>query len=289
VNYHVLGAAVLFGFIEGCILFLVSIGLSLCFGVMRIISLDQCGYYVLGAYITYTFTLLTGSYWFGLLIAMTVIAFIGFSIERVIFKNVYAKPVSYTMIISFGTLLLITGLTKYIWGLNAIPVAQPISGTFYIFGVEIPIYRLFIVIMAFLVYIFICFFLNKTIVGKAIRASIEDVEKVEALGINAYNLFTITFVIACILSGLGGALHAPLIMAEPYMGYNIMLYMFITAVLGGLGSVKGTMIAAIIIGETMSIGSVIWAPSTIMVPFVTFIIVLLVKPTGLFGSKLLKR
>jgi len=288
-NYHVLGTAVLFGFTEGCILFLVSIGLSLCFGLMRIISLDQCGYYALGAYITYTFTLLTGSCWFGLLIAMIVIAFIGFSIEHVIYKNVYAKPLTYTMIISFGTLLLITGLTKYIWGLNPIPVAQPISGTFYIFGVEVPIYRLFIVIVTFLIYIFICFFLNKTIIGKAIRASIEDVEKVEALGINAYNLFTITFVIACILSGLGGALHAPLIMAEPHMGSSILLYMFITAVLGGLGSVKGTMIAAIIIGETMSIGSVVWPPSTIILPFITFIIVLLIKPTGLFGSKLLKR
>jgi branched-chain amino acid transport system permease protein len=256
-NSHVLGAAVLFGFTEGCILFLVSIGLSLCFGLMRIISLDQCGYYALGAYITYTFTLLTGSYWFGLLIAMIVIAFIGFIIEHVIYKNVYAKPLTYTMIISFGALLLITGLTKYIWGLNPIPVAQPISGTFYIFGLEVPIYRLFIVIVTFLIYIFIYFFLNKTIIGKAIRASIEDVEKVEALGINAYNLFTI--------------------------------YMFITAVLGGLGSVKGTMIAAIIIGETISIGSVVWPPSTIILPFIAFIIVLLIKPTGLFGSKLLKR
>jgi branched-chain amino acid transport system permease protein len=288
-NSHVLGAAVLFGFTEGCILFLVSIGLSLCFGLMRIISLDQCGYYALGAYITYTFTLLTGSCWFGLLIAMIVIAFIGFIIEHVIYKNVYAKPLTYTMIISFGALLLITGLTKYIWGLNPIPVAQPISGTFYIFGLEVPIYRLFIVIVTFLIYIFIYFFLNKTIIGKAIRASIEDVEKVEALGINAYNLFTITFVIACILSGLGGALHAPLIMAEPYMGFSILLYMFITAVLGGLGSVKGTMIAAIIIGETISIGSVVWPPSTIILPFIAFIIVLLIKPTGLFGSKLLKR
>ena len=288
-NYHVLKAAVLFGFTEGCIFFLVSVGLSLCFGLMRIISLDQCAYYALGAYIAFTFGLLTGSYWFGLLIAMIVIGFIGLIVERVIFKNVYAKSLTYTMIISFGTLLLITGLTKYTWGLNSIPVAQPISGTFYIFGVEVPIYRLFIIIVTFSIYGLLCFFQNKTIVGKAIRASTEDVEKVEALGINAYKLFTITFVIACVLSGIGGALRAPLIVVTPHMGFDIMLYMFMTAVLGGLGSLKGTMIAAIIIGEITSIGSVIWAPSTIILPFVALIIVLLIKPTGLFGSKLLKR
>jgi len=288
-NYRVLGLSVLFGFTDGCILFLVSIGLSLCFGLMRIISLDQCGYYALGAYITYNFSLLTGNFWIALIISSMFIAILGLIVEYIIFKNVYAKPLTFTMIISFGTLLLITGIIKYIWGLNPLPVDIPLKGSLFMFGVEISIYRLFVVVITFLIYSLLYFFLEKTIVGKAIRASIEDVEEVQALGINGYQLFTITFVISCVLSGLGGALKAPLIMVQPYMGYEVLLYMFITAVLGGLGSLKGTMLAAIIIGVTMSIGSVVWAPSTIVVPFVAFIVVLLIKPTGLFGSKLLKR
>jgi len=288
-DVNLLGVAALFGFSDGCIFFLVAIGLSLCYGVMRFISLDQCAYYLLGAYITYSVTSITGNFWLGLLVTAILVALIGLGVEKVIYKNVYAKPMTYTMIVSFGLLLFIIGIVKYIWGVTPIPVGQPISGRFPLFGVMFPYYRLFIIIVTFVIYLLLHYFLNKTIVGKAIRASIEDIEKVEALGINGYKLFKITFVIACVLSSLGGAFHGPLIMVEPYMGLRILLYMFITAVLGGLGSLKGTMVAAIIIGETMSIGSIVWAPSTIIVPFLVFIIVLLIKPTGLFGSKLLKR
>ena len=288
-DINLLGTAILFGFSDGCIFFLVSIGLSLCFGVMRIISLDQCAYYSLGAYITYSLTLITGNFWLSLIITAGLIALIALGVEKIIYKNIYAKPITYTMIISFGVLLFVIGVIKYIWGLSPIPVGQPVKGDFILFGIAFPYYRLCIIIITFVVYGLIYCFLNKTIVGKAIRASIEDIEKVEALGINGYKLFTIIFVIACVLSALGGAFHGSLIMVEPNMGLHILLYMFITAVLGGLGSLKGTMIAAIIIGETISIGSIVWPPSTIIVPFLTFIVVLLIKPTGLFGSKLLKR
>ena len=286
---NLLGPALLFGFSDGCIFFLVSIGLSLCFGVMRIISLDQCAYYLLGAYITYSVTLATGSFWLGILVTMGLVALLGLGVERVIYKNIYSKSITYTMIVSFGLLLFITGVTKFIWGLSPIPVKAPINGSVTLLGVGFPNYRIFIIIITFVIYLLISYFLNKTIVGKAIRAGTEDMEKVESLGIDGYKLFKITFVMACVLSSLGGAFHGPLIMVQPYMGMSIMLYMFITAVLGGLGSLKGTMIAAIIIGETMSIGSIVWAPSTIIVPFLIFIIVLMIKPTGLFGTKLLKR
>jgi len=289
VEINLLGPALLFGFSDGCIFFLVSIGLSLCFGVMRIISLDQCAYYLLGAYITYSVTLATGSFWLGILVTMGLVALLGLGVERVIYKNIYSKSITYTMIVSFGLLLFITGVTKFIWGLSPIPVKAPINGSVTLLGVGFPNYRIFIIIITFVIYLLISYFLNKTIVGKAIRAGTEDMEKVESLGIDGYKLFKITFVMACVLSSLGGAFHGPLIMVQPYMGMSIMLYMFITAVLGGLGSLKGTMIAAIIIGETMSIGSIVWAPSTIIVPFLIFIIVLMIKPTGLFGTKLLKR
>ena len=156
-------------------------------------------------------------------------------------------------------------------------------------GTEIPVYRILVITIALLVYAGIWVFLNKTIVGKAIRAGIEDVEKVEGLGINVYRLFTITFLIAGALSGLGGGLHAPLIMVDPHMGLEMIPFVFMVVIIGGLGSIKGTLISAFVVGQVISLGALIWAPLSNMAPFAIMLLILLIKPTGLYGSKLLKR
>ncbi|MHB9099196.1 MAG: branched-chain amino acid ABC transporter permease, partial [Syntrophales bacterium] len=178
---------------------------------------------------------------------------------------------------------------KAIWGLVPRPVPMPIMTQMDIMGTDIPVYRLIVVIIAALVYVGIWLFLNKTITGKAIRAGIEDVEHVEGLGIDVYRLFTITFIIAGTLSGLAGGLHAPLIMVDPQMGLDVMPFVFMVVIIGGLGSIKGTMISALIVGQVVSIGSLIYAPLAQMAPFAIMLLILLVKPTGLFGSTMLKR
>jgi branched-subunit amino acid ABC-type transport system permease component len=142
---------------------------------------------------------------------------------------------------------------------------------------------------AFLVYAGSWLLLNRTITCKAIRAGIEDVEHVEGLGINVSRLFTITFIIAGTLSGLAGGLHAPLIMVDPQMGIEVLAFVFMVVIIGGLGSIKGTLISAFIVGQVVSIGSLIYAPLAQMAPFAVMLLILLVKPTGLYGGAVVKR
>jgi branched-subunit amino acid ABC-type transport system permease component len=193
------------------------------------------------------------------------------------------------MITSFGVLIGGVGVIKYFWGLVPRPVPVPIDAQVYILGTEIPVYRLVIIGVAGLVYVGIWLFLNRTITGKAIRAGTEDVEHVEGLGINVYRLFTITFVIAGGLSGLAGGLHAPLIMVDPNMGLEVLAFAFMVVIIGGLGSIKGTLVSSFLVGQVVSLGALIYAPLAQMAPFAVMLLILLVRPTGLFGSPLLKR
>ncbi|HBR29259.1 MAG TPA: branched-chain amino acid ABC transporter permease [Firmicutes bacterium] len=288
-NGQLLISAIVLGLSMSGIYFLLTVGLSLCYGLMRMISLDQFFYYALGAYMVYTVTSLTGSFWLGMLGAMLTTLVAAFVVERLIVKRVYSKPVMFSMILTFGVNLLGVGLIKYVWGLSPKPVASPISGIMNIFGTGVPIYRLFVIVLAVVVYLAVQYFLNKTILGTAIRAGIDDAEKVEALGININRLFTLTFLLSSVLSALAGVIHAPFVMVSPEMGMSITAFAFMVVIIGGLGSIKGTMVSALIVGQVVSIGALIWAPLAEMAPFLVMMIILLIKPTGLYGSKLMNR
>ena len=289
IDAHLLTSGVIFGLSMGSIFFLLTVGLSLCFGMMRVISLDQLLYYSLGAYLAYSISLATGSLWVGLLGGMAVGGIAGFAVERLIFLRIYERDITYSMITSFGILVAGIGVIKFFWGVVPRPVPIPIAAQLDILGTEIPVYRLVVIAIAGLVYIGIWLFLNRTIIGKAIRAGIEDVEHVEGLGINVYRLFTLTFVIAGALSGLAGGLHAPLIMVDPQMGMEVLAFAFMVVIIGGLGSIKGTLISSLLVGQVVSLGSLVYAPLAQMAPFAIMLLILLVRPTGLFGSPMLKR
>ncbi|HXP74463.1 MAG TPA: branched-chain amino acid ABC transporter permease [Stellaceae bacterium] len=286
---HLLISGIIFGLSMGSIFFLITVGLSLCFGLMRVISLDQLLYYALGAYIAYSISLATGNLWLGVLGGMAAGGAAGFAAERLVFLRIYERDITFSMITSFGILIGGVGVIKYFWGLVPRPVPDPIDAQIDILGTDIPVYRLVVVVIALLVYVGIWLFLNRTIIGKAIRAGIEDVEHVEGLGINVYRLFTITFVIAGGLSGLAGGLHAPLIMVDPQMGIELLAFAFMVVIIGGLGSIKGTFVSSFLVGQVVSLGSLIYAPLAQMAPFAIMLLILLVKPTGLYGSPLLKR
>ncbi len=279
----------IFGLSIGSIYFLMAIGLSLCFGLMRVISLDQLLYYSVGAYIAYSVSLYTGSFLLGLVAAVAGGGLVSLAIERIVFRRIYERDLTFSMITSFGVLLGGVGIIKFIWGLVPRPVPMPVSSQVNLFGTDIPMYRLLVIGAAIAVYIGIWLFLNRTITGKAIRAGIESVEHVEGLGINVARLFTITFLIAGTLSALAGALHAPLIMVDPHMGLEVLAFVFMVVIIGGLGSIKGTLVSAFIVGQVVSIGSLIYAPLAQMAPFAIMLLILLIKPTGLYGSVLLKK
>ena len=280
---------VIFGLSIGSIFFLMAIGLSLCFGLMRIISLDQLLYYSIGAYITYSLTLATGDVWLGILGGCGVAGVAALAVERLIFRRIYERELTFSMITSFGILIGGVGVIKYFWGVVPRPVPIPMMTQLDIAGTAVPVYRLIVIAIAGLVYGGIWLFLNRTIIGKAIRAGIENVEHVEGLGINVARLFTITFVIAGALSGLAGGLHAPLIMVEPSMGLEVLAFVFMVVIIGGLGSIKGTLVSSFLVGQVVSIGSLVYAPLAQMAPFAIMLLILLIRPTGLFGSQMLKR
>ena len=288
-NMQLLISAIVLGLSMSGVYFLLTVGLSLCYGLMRIISLDQFFYYALGAYMVYTITSLTGSFWLGMIGAMLTVLVVAFVVERLINKRVYSKPVMFSMILTFGVNLMGVGLIKYVWGLTPKPVASPIAGRVMILGTGVPTYRIFVIALAIVVYFAVQYFLNKTILGTAIRAGIDDAEKVKALGINISRLFTVTFILSSVLSALAGVIHAPFVMVSPEMGMTITAFAFMVVIIGGLGSIKGTMVSALIVGQVVSLGALIWAPLAEMAPFLVMIIILLIKPTGLYGSKLMHR
>lgn len=286
---QLLASGVIFGLSIASIYFLTAIGLSLCFGLMRIISLDQLLYYSIGAYITYSVGLATGSIWLGMLGGVLVAGLVSLAVERFVFPRIYERELTFSLITSFGILIGGIGVIKYFWGVVPRPVQVPTLAQVAIFGTEVPAYRVIVIAIAVVVYAGIWLFLNRTITGKAIRAGIEDVDHVEGLGINVSRLFTITFIIAGTLSGLAGGLNAPLIMVDPQMGLEVLAFVFMVVIIGGLGSIKGTLVSAIIVGQVVSLGSLVYAPLAQMAPFAIMLLILLVKPTGLYGSALLKR
>ncbi len=275
----------MYGLSTGAILFLVSIALSVGYGFMRIVNLEAMLYYSFGAYLAYTMVAWTGSFWLGALAGMAVGSALGFIVETQLLRRVYGKNMLFSMVTTFSVFLIGIGLIQYIWGLNPKPVSSPVSTMITILNVRIPLYRIIVIFIAAAAYILFQLFLNRTIVGKAIRAGIENRDNVKALGINIYRIFTLTFVLASGLAGLGGALNAPLIMVGPYMGYDMLLFAFTTVILGGLGSLKGTLVSAFILGQVISIGGTIWSPLAFVAPFFVMFFVIIIKPTGLFGVK----
>ncbi len=279
-------SAVIFGLSIGSIYFLMAVGLSLCFGLMRVISLDQMLYYAIGAYGTYTVELVCGSVWLGVLAGVLAAALASGTLEHLVFRRIYRKPATFSMVTSFGILIAGIGAIKYVWDVVPRPVPSPTAEQLSVLGTAVPVYRMQVVAIAALVYVGLRLFLSRTIVGKAIRAGVENVEHVEALGIDIARIFTLVFVIAGSLSGLAGGLNAPLVMVEPTMGLDALAFVFTVVIIGGLGSIGGTLVSALVVGQVVSIVSMLYAPMAQVAPFALMLLVLLFRPAGLFGSAL---
>jgi branched-chain amino acid transport system permease protein len=275
--------AVVYGLGNSGILFLVAIGISIGFGLMRIVNMEQMIYYTFGAYFTYTVVTATGSFLLSLLVGTVVAAGFGFLVEIVLLRRVYGKELMFTMVVTFSVFLIGIGIVQFVWGLASKPVAAPIHLMIPILGAQIPLYRLLIFVISIVVYVLINLFLNQTIFGKAIRAGIENPYQVQGLGINIRRIFTITFLVASGLAGFGGVLNAPLVGVAPYMGFDMLLYAFTTVILGGLGSIKGTLVSSLILGQMISVGAAFYSPLSSLGPFIVMFVVILIKPTGLYG------
>ena len=285
---ELIGRAILvliYGLSFGCILAIISVGLSLTYGLMRVLNIGHAILYALGAYMLYTVIFyLQGNFLYGVLAAIGFTAVIGFIEEKTLIRRLYGKDIDFSILVTYAVVYIVTDLIKMAWGLEPKPVADPIAISFPVFGASVPVYRLLIIIVTVAVYLGLSIFLKKTMIGKIIRAGLEDRESLQALGIDPSRSFIVIFALGSLLAGLGGALYAPIIMVYPYMGHEIIPLTFATVVTGGIGSLKGSLIGGIILGLSTSIGAFIYGPIVQAMPYIAMLIVLAIKPSGIFGE-----
>jgi branched-chain amino acid transport system permease protein len=276
------------GLASAASLFLVASGLSIIFGVTRIVNFAHGACFMLGAYIAYTLTAtLTGAigFWGGTIIAAIAVAGLGALFEMLILRRIYRAPELFQLLATFGVTLAVEDLVLLIWGPEDLvgPRAPGLAGAVLILGKRVPAYDLFLIALGPIVLAAIWLILTRTRWGVLVRAATEDRDMVAALGVNQKWLFTGVFALGTFLAGLGGALQLPREAANHVMDLSVIVEVFVVVVIGGLGSVIGAFVAAIIVGELNAFGILIFPKISLVLIFLVMAAVLVAKPAGLFG------
>lgn len=276
------------GLIVGMLLFLVASGLSLIFGVLGVINFAHGAFYMLGAYFALTGYVLSGSFIIAMFSGALGMAIFGALFERLLVKNIYGRDVLMQLLLCYAVVLILDDLVKIIWGAEYKSMGMPPAFAMppiFVFGGPVPPYYIFMVGLAVVVGIVLWFGLAKTRFGKTVRAAAINPQMVSALGINTPLLYASVFAIGSMLAGLAGALAAPVRTLTPGMGLSILIESFIVTVIGGMGSIVGAFVAALIIGLTRALGSIGFPLFVDGIMFVMMALVLILKPSGLFGKE----
>ena len=286
------------GLSYAALVFLVSVGLSLIFGVLRIVNVAHGSLYAFGAYLAATLSLLVTpiSPWLtypALLVASLVIGFVaGGLIERLLLSRVYGREEVLQLLITFAVFMIMDNLQRMIWGVQPIYAAEPLKllPNVSIFGVSYTSYQVIVLpIVAVLALFGLRYFLRRTLMGSVILAVTEDREAATAIGINAQKVYLITFVIGATLAALGGALASPTTSLVPGMGTEMIVLSFAVAATAGLGQIEGTAITALAIGMARAFVIYLQPEFEVLVPYLIMVAVLLVRPEGLFGATKLRK
>jgi|UniRef100_A0A7V6A3S0 branched-chain amino acid transport system permease protein len=268
-----------YGLTVGGILYIISIGLSLTFGTMRIVNFAHALVYTLGAYILLTSLQKLGVGFVPAAgIAVLAVIPVSYLIERYVIRRLYGQSVDYAIIATYAVLLIGVDAIKWIWGAIPIPLSDPVGASVLILGVDLPVYRLIIILISLLIFVALEAFFNRTVVGKIIIAGLEDKDAVASLGISVDKYFAVAFTLGSCLAALGGVLYAPITAVNPYMGFQVLLICFAVVVVGGLGSIRGTFVAAFALGMVMSITGRFWGPAADTMVFVVMGLILIFKP-----------
>ena len=276
------------GFIIGMLLFLVAVGLTLIFGVMKIVNFSHGAFYMIGAYLARTVFQVTQSYALALLGAAVGTCLIGIVIERFFMQRIYGGNVLMQLLVCYALVLILDDLVRIVWGPEframGMPPAFQVPPLFIMGGVVPPFY-LFLIAAALLMAGVLGLAIAKTRIGKTIRAAAHNPAMVSVLGINTGLLFTALFALGCLLAGLAGGLAAPVRSLTPGMGFSILIESFIVTVIGGMGSIMGALVGAILIGLIRAFGALGFPLFTEALMYLCMALVLIVKPTGLFGRE----
>jgi branched-subunit amino acid ABC-type transport system permease component len=272
-------STIAYGLTIGAILYIVSVGLSLTFGTMRIVNFAHGLMYTVGAYLLLTVLSLTGGN-FALSAAAAVLLVIPVSyvIERFVVRRLYGVSIDYAIIATYAVVLIGVDLIKWVWGATPKPLADPIGADLTLFGVTLPVYRIVIIALAVIIAVALWLFFKRTVVGKIVVAALEDKDAVRSLGINVDRYFSYVFVLGSCLAALGGVLYAPITSVHPYMGFMTLLISFAVVIVGGLGNMKGTLISAFVLGLVMALTGRYWGPASETMVFVVMAVVLIIKP-----------
>ncbi len=283
-------AQILTGLANAGALFMVASGLSLIFGVTRIVNFAHGSFYMLGAYIGYTLMqVLPGAvgFWGAMLLAGVAVGVIGAFVEMVILRRVYAAPELFQLVATFGLILIVQDLALMIWGPEDLlgPRAPGLRGVVRIFGEPVPKYDLVLIAITPVVALALWALITSTRFGILVRAATQDREMVGALGVNQRWLFTGTFALGCALAGLGGALQLPQGGADLLMDFTILTSVFVVVVIGGMGSLPGAYLASVLISVLGVFGVAYLPQSTLALTFVVMVAVLMWRPFGLLGRE----
>lgn len=269
------------------LLFLISIGLTIIFGVMGVLNFAHGSLFMLGAYLCMQFVRWTGSFWTGLLLGPPLVAALSVAIERYLLRPLYGRGVSLQLLLTFGLMLFLDDGVRLIWG-AAYHVVQPpdvLSGSVSIFSQSYPLYRLFLVVLGPLVGLGLWAFFTFTLWGKLLRAAAMDRQMAEIVGVRVPVLFTAVFAFGAWLAAVGGALAAPHQSVGPAMGERIIIESFMVVVIGGMGSFPGAFVGALILGLLNSFGTTFFPQLQMALPYILLAAILLTRPRGLFGAE----
>ncbi len=294
------------GLYWGSILFLITAGLSITLGILGVLNLAHGELYALGAYLgisvfgfllglvaipeTLTqYVLFAGTILLGVLVAGVILIPFASIIEITVLRPIYNRAEEYQLLLTFGLLLVLHDIIKLIWGEGSVSVSGPYSGlnqvpTTELVGISYPSYNIFVIVSGAVLFLLLLWFFDNTKQGLIIRALAVDREMAMAIGIDTKRMFTVVFAFGAFLAGLGGAMAAPPITANLGMGTEPLVLAFVIIVIGGVGSIKGTYIAAIMVGLLSRWATWLYPPIELVIPFLLMLIVLLIRPQGLFGS-----
>ena len=274
------------GLIIGAFYVLMALGLSLILNLSNVINFAHGGFLVVGGYIAYTITPYVG-FWGALLIAPPLTAIIGLAIERTLIRPLYGRDPLYSLLLTFGLAFILEDGTRFIWGAQGKPVtvpavlAQPLSDElFFVTG-----YRLFMVVTVAVTVAALFVLLRYTRIGMRIRAGTLDLETVSSLGINVGRLRSLNFAVGIFLAGLSGVLAAGQLGLEPTMGTTLLMPSFIAIIVGGVGSLTGTLLGGLLIGVASGITAVFLPAASEAIMYVLMAVVLLIRPRGLLGEE----
>src|SRR5262245_5710387 len=276
----------LLGLINGAFYAMLSLGLSVIFGLLNIINFAHGAQYMMGAFVAYFVLQWTGlGYWWSLLVAPIVVGLFGIVLERTMLKRLYHLGHLYGLLLTFGVALVVQGVFRHEFGSSGLPYAIPrqLTGGYNLGFMFLPAYRAWVIVFSLIICLTTWWVIERTKIGAYLRAATENPTLVRAFGINVPRMITLTYGFGVGLAALAGVMAAPIYQVNPLMGADLIIVVFAVVVIGGLGSIMGSIVTGFALGVVEGLTKVFYPEASNTVIFIIMALVLLAKPTGLFG------